>query len=141
MPNSLHFFIDGWARICWKRASTLDLIQRRTPSRWLSPLLQIGGQPNQSIGRRTRMYHRQSQIMTTVPDSNNRARSRRRYLAGSLVLIVIGLLPASQALPPPPPGGGYPGQNTALGDYSLKVNTTGQFNTAIGFNALQANTT
>src|SRR6476661_7260857 len=85
-----------------------------------------------SIGRRTRMYHRQTQITTTVPDSNNRAPSRRRHLAGLLVLIALGLLPASQALPPPPPGGGYPGFNTALGTNSLKVNSTGQFNTAIG---------
>ena len=62
-----------------------------------------------------------------------------------IVAIVIGLAfagtgPAGRAaLPPPVPDGGYPGDNTAEGDYALTALTTGTFNVAIGFNALTNN--
>ena len=41
----------------------------------------------------------------------------------------------------PPPDGGYPGQNTAEGDFELFSLTTGGLNTASGFAALLSNTT
>jgi hypothetical protein len=50
------------------------------------------------------------------------------------------LSPITQAVTPPPVGG-YPGQNTATGDYALFNLTTGTRNTAIGFWALNTNTT
>jgi uncharacterized coiled-coil protein SlyX len=64
-----------------------------------------------------------------------------------LVAILIGFAfsgtePAARAtLPPPVPDGGYPGDNTAEGDYALTALTTGTFNVAIGFNALTNNGT
>ena len=58
----------------------------------------------------------------------------------TLALICLALLPEAQALNPPPIGG-YPGQNTATGDYALFNLTTGSRNTAIGFWALNTNTT
>jgi trimeric autotransporter adhesin len=65
-----------------------------------------------------------------------------------LALACFALLPSAQAatpenLPAPPPDGGYAGFNTAEGLNALKnVNTaTGVFNTALGFNALSADTT
>jgi hypothetical protein len=53
---------------------------------------------------------------------------------------IIAFLPKAQALNPPPVGG-YPGQNTATGDYALFNLTTGTRNTAIGFWALNSDTT
>ena len=41
----------------------------------------------------------------------------------------------------PPPDGGYPGANTAEGDFALFSLTTGSRNTAIGNSALLSNTT
>jgi len=64
-----------------------------------------------------------------------------------IVAIISGLAfsgtePAARAtLPPPVPDGGYPGDNTAEGDYALTALTTGTFNVAIGFNALTNNGT
>jgi uncharacterized coiled-coil protein SlyX len=40
----------------------------------------------------------------------------------------------------PPPDGGYPGGNTAEGNFALRNLTTGQFNTAVGLFSLAANT-
>jgi hypothetical protein len=82
------------------------------------------------------------QFKTTIPHSVSRLLLRRGLLLISLAFTFLALAPALRAVTPPP-GGGYPGFNTALGDNALKVNdnTQGQFNTAIGFNALQANTT
>ena len=85
--------------------------------------------------------YQQIQTKTTTQNSTSHL-ALRGLLVIPLVFIFLGLSPALQA-ETPPPGGAYPGFNTALGDNSLKVNdnTQGQFNTAIGFNALQANTT
>jgi hypothetical protein len=52
----------------------------------------------------------------------------------------LALSPRAQALlPPPAPDGGYPGGNTAEGNFALR-NTTGLFNTAVGLFSLTANT-
>jgi hypothetical protein len=60
----------------------------------------------------------------------------------TLALLCFGLSPRAQALlPPPAPDGGYPGANTAEGDYALFNLTRGTRNTAIGFQALNTNTT
>ena len=60
----------------------------------------------------------------------------------TLALLCFGLSPRAQALlPPPAPDGGYPGGNTAEGDYALFNLTRGTRNTAIGFQALNTNTT
>ena len=62
----------------------------------------------------------------------------------AIVLVCFGLSPTATALlPPPAPDGGYPGGNTAEGDNALHdVNTAvGINNTAVGFNALTADTT
>jgi len=61
-----------------------------------------------------------------------------------LVLCCFALVQNTQAaLPPPAPDGGYPGANTAEGDNALfNVNTAvGINNTAVGANALRADTT
>lgn len=83
----------------------------------------------------------QSHIKTTIPHSVSRLHLRRGLLLIPLIFACLALAPALQAVTPPP-GGGYPGFNTALGDNALlnNNNAQGQFNTAIGFNALQANT-
>jgi hypothetical protein len=82
------------------------------------------------------------QFKTTIPHSVSRLLLRRGLLLIPLVFICLGLSPALQAVNPPPVGG-YPGFNTATGDFALfsNDNTQGQFNTAIGFNALRSNTT
>jgi hypothetical protein len=56
----------------------------------------------------------------------------------AIVLACFGLLPKAQAVNPPPDGG-YPGGNTAEGNFALR-NTTGLFNTAVGLFSLTANT-
>ncbi len=56
-------------------------------------------------------------------------------------LLVIGSLAAAAFAVDPPPDGGYPNENTAEGDNSLLLLTSGADNTAIGFNALYNNTT
>src|SRR5947207_4473696 len=62
-----------------------------------------------------------------------------------LVLACFALLPTAQAatpelLPAPAPDGFYNGFNTAEGFNALFSLTTGTFNTALGFKALNANT-
>ena len=58
-----------------------------------------------------------------------------------VALVCFGLSPAIRAVSPPPDGG-YPGRNTAEGDFALFSTDTscGDDNTAIGFNALYSNT-
>jgi hypothetical protein len=58
----------------------------------------------------------------------------------ALALGLFALSPATRAVDPPPDGG-YPGNNTAEGNFALNSLTTGKFNTATGINALFANTT
>jgi hypothetical protein len=55
-----------------------------------------------------------------------------------VVLIWCALAPAAQAVSPPPDGG-YPGGNTAEGQYALLNLTTGIYNTAVGFLSLDSN--
>jgi len=52
----------------------------------------------------------------------------------------LTLSPIAHAVSPAP-GGGYPGQNTALGDFALLNLTTGIANTALGYASLDSNTT
>src|SRR6266700_1417737 len=80
----------------------------------------------------------------TLPVRNSLSRSplRRAFLAGVLGLAWLALsFPAQALLPPPPPDGGYPGGNTAEGDFALLNLTSGSGNTALGFSALGSNTT
>jgi Chaperone of endosialidase len=72
--------------------------------------------------------------------SINRSRLRSGLFLAALALAYPALSPITQAVTPPPVGG-YPGQNTATGDYALFNLTTGTRNTAIGFWALNTNTT
>src|SRR5262249_58971938 len=55
-------------------------------------------------------------------------------------LACFGLSPTVRAVSPPPDGG-YSGANTAEGDNALLNLSSGIANTAVGFNALNANTT
>jgi hypothetical protein len=68
------------------------------------------------------------------------SRSRLALLLIPFVFAYSALSPTVQAVTPPPVGG-YPGQNTATGDYALFNLTTGTRNTAIGFWALNSDTT
>ena len=72
--------------------------------------------------------------------SINRSRLRSGLFLTAVALAYPALSPITQAVTPPPVGG-YPGQNTATGDYALFNLTTGTRNTAIGFWALNTNTT
>ena len=72
--------------------------------------------------------------------STNRSRLRFGLFLAALALAYPALSPIAQAVTPPPVGG-YPGQNTATGDYALFNLTTGTRNTAIGFWALNTDTT
>jgi hypothetical protein len=72
--------------------------------------------------------------------SINRSRLRSGLFLAAFALAYPALSPITQAVTPPPVGG-YPGQNTATGDYALFNLTTGTRNTAIGFWALNTNTT
>src|SRR4029450_12786756 len=58
----------------------------------------------------------------------------------ALALAWFALSPPAQAVTPPPDGG-YPGFNTAEGDFALNSLTTGGHNTATGFSALFSVTT
>jgi hypothetical protein len=57
-----------------------------------------------------------------------------------VALTCFGLSPVAQALlPPPTPDGGYPGGNTAEGDFALFSLENGANNTAVGSEALRGN--
>jgi hypothetical protein len=75
-----------------------------------------------------------------IRKSINRPQLRSGLFLVALALAYPALSPITQAVTPPPVGG-YPGQNTATGDYALFNLTTGTRNTAIGFWALNTNTT
>jgi Chaperone of endosialidase len=75
-----------------------------------------------------------------IRKSINRPQLRSGLFLAALALAYPALSPITQAVTPPPVGG-YPGQNTATGDYALFNLTTGTRNTAIGFWALNTNTT
>ena len=60
----------------------------------------------------------------------------RHCLFGTLVLAALIFLPIARAVTPAPDGG-YPGQNTAEGDYALQLATgQGIDNTGVGFQSL-----
>ena len=56
-----------------------------------------------------------------------------------VALVCFGLCPTMQAVSPPPDGG-YPGGNTAEGQYALLGLTTGTYNTAVGSYSLLRDT-
>jgi hypothetical protein len=62
------------------------------------------------------------------------------YAAGALLAFACFAVSPSVLAVVPAPDGGYPGNNTAEGDYALFSLTTGYDNTAIGFNALFGDT-
>src|SRR5216110_1798630 len=79
----------------------------------------------------------------TIPHlrkSIGRSPLRLGFLLIALALAWFALSPPAQAVTPPPDGG-YPGFNTAEGDFALNSQTTGSSNTAIGNRALFSLTT
>src|SRR5262249_37268915 len=86
----------------------------------------------------------QEQIMN---DSNIEIGNSIRFsdVLRQFLLIAVALacstLPKNAVAVTPAPDGGYPGDNTADGDFALLSLTTGRFNNAIGFDALLSNTT
>ena len=80
--------------------------------------------------------------MTTLHSGKSIGRLPLRlgFLLIPLVLAWFAFFPRAEAVSPPPDGG-YPGQNTAEGDFALFRLTSGTANTASGFNALLDNTT
>jgi Chaperone of endosialidase len=72
--------------------------------------------------------------------SIGRSPLRLGFLLIGLALAWFALSPPAQAVTPPPDGG-YPGFNTAEGDFALNSQTTGASNTAIGNRALFSLTT
>jgi trimeric autotransporter adhesin len=83
--------------------------------------------------------------MTTLHSRKSIGRSlswRCGFVLVPLALVCFGLSPTAKAvLPPPAPDGGYPGANTAEGDFALLNLTSGINNTAVGKDALLHNTT
>jgi endosialidase-like protein len=65
---------------------------------------------------------------------------RLAFLLIPLALACFVLSPSARAVSPAPDGG-YPGANTAEGDFALSALTAGVSNTATGFKALISNTT
>ncbi|HEV8418299.1 MAG TPA: hypothetical protein VGQ43_06090, partial [Candidatus Udaeobacter sp.] len=57
----------------------------------------------------------------------------------TFALVCFALVQNVQAVNPPPDGG-YPGENTAEGTHALFSLAGGEFNTAVGWLALQSNT-
>jgi len=82
--------------------------------------------------------------MTTPHTINSNSRSPLRLafflIPLALALAWLALSPTTQAVSPPPDGG-YPGFNTAEGDFALFSLTSGGNNTAVGYTALFHNTT
>ena len=79
---------------------------------------------------------------STISNPINDSLLRYALILISFVLMCGALLPGAQAVSPAPDGG-YPGgntaENTAVGFLSLRSDTEGQFNTAVGAGALLAN--
>jgi hypothetical protein len=72
--------------------------------------------------------------------SLGRSPLRLGFLLIPLALAWLALSPAARAVTPAPDGG-YPGENTAEGDFALfSLTGNGVRNTAVGFNALFSNT-
>jgi hypothetical protein len=67
-------------------------------------------------------------------------RSTNLFINIGCTLACLALLPVALAVSPPPDGG-YPGSNTAEGDFALFSLTDGTDNTAAGYGALFNNTT
>src|SRR4030095_11735001 len=97
---------------------------------------------NHQLKRQAEMYN-PIQVTATVPSvttSLSRSPLRLRFLLVTLALAWLALSPTAQAVDPPPDGG-YPNGNTAEGDDALFSPTTGSDNSAMGFDALDSNTT
>ncbi len=62
------------------------------------------------------------------------------FIVSATAVVCLGLCQVTRAISPPPDGG-YPGANTAEGDFALQHLTSGIWNTANGFEALTSNTT
>ena len=77
---------------------------------------------------------------TLIKTSFSRTFSRSAFILTLVAITCFALSPGAQAVSPPPDGG-YPGHNTAEGDYALFSLTTGEQNTAIGEDTLFFNTT
>ena len=67
-------------------------------------------------------------------------RSTNLFINIGCTLACLALLPVARAVNPPPDGG-YPGANTAEGDFALLSLTDGTDNTATGYGALSNDTT
>jgi trimeric autotransporter adhesin len=85
-----------------------------------------------------------NQMLSVIHFRSRLQPSGRRTHRLSLYIICaaacVTLLPTTRAVNPPPDGG-YPGGNTAEGDFALNDLTTGENNTAVGPSALYNNTT
>src|SRR5213593_1074668 len=82
--------------------------------------------------------------MTTLHLGKSIGRSplQRAFLLIAVTLACFWLGPTPKAFAVnPPPDGGYPGLNTAEGDFALLYLTTGVENTAVGIEALGHTTT
>src|SRR5206468_2083681 len=95
----------------------------------------------------TNRGNRKISLMKTNPSLTRNLVDQSSCHCGRVATLLIALALACFALSPParavdpPPDGGYPGFNTAEGDFALLSLTTGERNTAIGYSALFSNTT